>query len=158
MALADPEDSWVAGLGRGGVRTVRRTEPDGGEGPPVKSVELEQPTVFIYDNLPGGVGFAEKLYALCDLLLEEARGLIRGCACQTGCPSCVGTIGEVEEGARSVAMDLADWLTGRIPVPRGPELMDEPPLGEPSPRPVIDVPPPPEPPDLPDDVWFGSRA
>ena len=159
MALADPEDSWVAGLGRGGVRTVRRIEPDGGEGPPVTALELEQPTVFIYDNLPGGVGFAEKLYALCDLLLEESRQLIRACACQTGCPSCVGAIGEVEQGARSVAMDLADWLTGRIPRPRGPEVMDEPslPMADPTPP---DRPEPPEPvePPIPEDPWFGSRA
>lgn len=124
LALADPEDSWVAGMGRGGQRSVQRVEPDGREGEPLTSLDLEQPTVFIYDNLPGGVGLAEKAYALCDTLLEEARRLILGCACTHGCPSCVGPIGEVEDGARAVAVDLANWLTGRIPRPRGPVWAD----------------------------------
>ena len=121
LALADPEDAWVAGLDRGGQRTVRREDDRSGDGEPLDSLQLEQPTLFLYDNLPGGVGFAEKAYALSDVLLEQARGLIVACGCASGCPSCVGAIGEVEAGARSVAIDLADWLTGRIPRPRGPE-------------------------------------
>lgn len=119
LALADPEDNWVAGLGRGGQRTVQRTG-DGDQERPTDALELERPTVFIYDNLPGGVGLAEKAYVLCDVLLEQARALIISCACEAGCPSCVGPIGEVETGAKEVAIDLANWLTGRIPAPRGP--------------------------------------
>jgi DEAD/DEAH box helicase domain-containing protein len=137
LALADPEDNWVAGMGRGGQRMVQRPE---GDERPTDNLDLERPTVFIYDNLPGGVGLAEKLYALCDVLLEQARGLILGCACAAGCPCCVGPIGEVESGARAVAVDLANWLTGRIPRPRGP-LWDpsaEPPRRrEPSDPPVL---------------------
>jgi len=120
LALADPEDNWVAGLGRGGQRTVQRTDP-GGDERPMDSLELERPTVFIYDNLPGGVGLAEKAYELCDVLLEQARSLIVACSCAGGCPCCVGPIGEVESGARAVAIDLANWLTGRIPRPLGPQ-------------------------------------
>jgi len=122
LALADPEDQWVAGLGRGGQRTVQRTNEDAEPG---DALELERPTVFIYDNLPGGVGLAEKAYALCDDLLEQARRLIIGCHCEGGCPSCVGPIGAVESGARAVAIDLANWLTGRIPRPRGPQWEPE---------------------------------
>ena len=129
MALADPEDCWVAGVDRGGSRVLRPLDDDplgqgieqrrGGLDP--SSLELQQPTLFLYDGVPGGVGFAEKLYELCDLLLEEARERIATCHCEAGCPSCVGPLGEVDEGARAVALDLCDWLCGYIAQPRGPE-------------------------------------
>jgi DEAD/DEAH box helicase domain-containing protein len=47
-------------------------------------------TVFIYDKVPGGIGFAEKLYQAHDLLLRAAYDHIRACGCTDGCPSCVG--------------------------------------------------------------------
>lgn len=128
MSLADPEDAWVAGLERGGRRTVRDLDPDlTGEGRPRASdaLQLQRPTIFIYDNMPGGVGFSEQIYAMTDLLLKEARELVVGCSCGSGCPSCVGPIGEVEQGARLAAIDLADWLSGRLPRPRGPEAASE---------------------------------
>jgi DEAD/DEAH box helicase domain-containing protein len=124
LSLADPEDAWVAGLERGGRRVVRDLAPDlVGEGRPrpLAALQLQRPTLFLYDNMPGGVGFSEKIFEITDLLLREARELIVSCVCDNGCPSCVGPIGEVEQGARLAAVDLADWLSGRIPRPRGPE-------------------------------------
>ena len=120
LALSDPEDEWVAAVGRDGRLTMRSTAPFSAgdeEGP---AAQLVSPTLFLYDGVPGGVGFAEKLYALFDVLLEESRQCIVSCSCATGCPSCVGPLGEVEEGARVVATDLCDWLTGRIDRPAGP--------------------------------------
>jgi DEAD/DEAH box helicase domain-containing protein len=128
LSLADPEDAWVAGLERGGRRTVRDLGADlTGEGNPraADALELQRPTIFLYDNMPGGVGFSEKIFEMTDTLLQAARELIVGCTCAGGCPSCVGPIGEVEEGARLAAIDLADWLSGRIPLPRGPEAAAE---------------------------------
>ncbi|HCP47338.1 MAG TPA: helicase, partial [Deltaproteobacteria bacterium] len=129
MALADPEDCWVAGVDRGGSRSLRPLDDSPlGEGIATRrgpldpgSLQLQQPTLFVYDSVPGGVGFAEKLYELCDVLLTQARERIASCRCEAGCPSCVGPIGEVDEGARAVALDLCDWLCGFIAVPRGPE-------------------------------------
>lgn len=46
-------------------------------------------TVFIYDGYPGGVGVAEKGYALLDVLLERTLEAIASCPCEEGCPSCV---------------------------------------------------------------------
>ncbi|MEE2829281.1 MAG: DEAD/DEAH box helicase [Myxococcota bacterium] len=123
IALADPEDEWVAAVGRDGRLSVRPS----GERDPLgdSSLRLLRPTLFVYDAIPGGVGFSEKLHALCDRLLSETREQIVACSCQHGCPSCVGPVGEVEEGARAVATDLCDWLTGRIPRLRGPEAARE---------------------------------
>jgi len=45
--------------------------------------------VFIYDGLPGGCGLAEQAYAEYETLLVRTIGVIRDCACESGCPSCV---------------------------------------------------------------------
>ncbi len=56
----------------------------------VKSPFTGSSTVFIYDKVPGGIGFAEKLYDAHDLLLRAALDHVKACGCQDGCPSCVG--------------------------------------------------------------------
>ncbi|MBK8995915.1 MAG: DEAD/DEAH box helicase [Myxococcales bacterium] len=48
------------------------------------------PTVFLFDALPGGVGLAPRIYERADELLERARDLIDSCDCDAGCPACVG--------------------------------------------------------------------
>jgi DEAD/DEAH box helicase domain-containing protein len=47
------------------------------------------PTVFVYDGHPGGAGFAERAYKIAAGWLQATRDAIDGCACETGCPSCV---------------------------------------------------------------------
>lgn len=48
------------------------------------------PTVFLFDNIPGGVGLAERIYEQAGELVARARQLIRSCSCTDGCPLCVG--------------------------------------------------------------------
>jgi DEAD/DEAH box helicase domain-containing protein len=67
---------------------------------------LFEPNLYLYDNYPGGIGFSEPLYALHDELLEKTLALIRGCACERGCPSCVGPAGEVGESGKAVAAEI----------------------------------------------------
>ncbi len=45
--------------------------------------------IFIYDGFPGGIGISEQLFDKCDALLRNVLELIKECACQDGCPSCV---------------------------------------------------------------------
>jgi len=45
--------------------------------------------VFIYDALPGGVGIAEKGFALLRELWRATLAAIQECPCQDGCPSCI---------------------------------------------------------------------
>lgn len=47
------------------------------------------PTIFLYDGHPGGIGIARTAYARFEELCEDARRLIAGCPCASGCPSCV---------------------------------------------------------------------
>jgi DEAD/DEAH box helicase domain-containing protein len=48
------------------------------------------PTLFLYDSVPGGVGLAERIYELIDTLLARTHQMIVGCSCPAGCPACVG--------------------------------------------------------------------
>jgi len=64
------------------------------------------PTIFIYDNFPGGIGFSRPLYEIREQVLTAARGLIRSCSCDDGCPSCVGPA----IMAKEVALAILDSL------------------------------------------------
>jgi DEAD/DEAH box helicase domain-containing protein len=70
-----------------------------------------EPTIFLYDNYPGGIGFSEPLFAMHDALLAQTRQLIDGCPCQSGCPSCVGPEGATGPLAKVVASRLLAVLT-----------------------------------------------
>lgn len=63
-----------------------------------------RPNLYLYDSYPGGIGGSEPLFRLRERLLSAAAGLIAGCACEHGCPSCVGPVGEVGERGREVAL------------------------------------------------------
>lgn len=76
----------------------------------VKSAHNKLPTITIYDNAPGGLGFSQSLYELHDTLLLAARDLVRACRCRRGCPSCVGPVAEVGEDAKANCLRLLDLL------------------------------------------------
>jgi DEAD/DEAH box helicase domain-containing protein len=48
------------------------------------------PTLFLYEHVPGGTGLAERIWEQRDALLARTVGMIESCACRTGCPACVG--------------------------------------------------------------------
>lgn len=48
------------------------------------------PTVYIYDQSPGGSGLAEALADQLEKVLAAAVDLVEACPCREGCPSCVG--------------------------------------------------------------------
>ena len=68
------------------------------------------PTIFLYDDCPGGIGLAPRLYEAREILLLATRSLIRSCGCRSGCPSCVGPTGEIGEPGKEVALALLDVL------------------------------------------------
>jgi DEAD/DEAH box helicase domain-containing protein len=74
-----------------------------------------EPTIFLYDNYPGGIGFSEPLYSMHQTLLDRTRELIDGCPCESGCPSCVGPEGATGPLAKSVALHLVELLTAGVP-------------------------------------------
>jgi DEAD/DEAH box helicase domain-containing protein len=75
------------------------------------------PTVFLFDAHPGGVGLAERLFERAPELLEHARSLIETCGCKTGgCPACVGP---TDEGSRKrVSLQILNALELRQVTPK----------------------------------------
>ena len=50
-----------------------------------------RPTIYLYDDLPGGAGLATRVHALGRAFFERTLAVVRGCGCEHGCPTCVGT-------------------------------------------------------------------
>ena len=48
-----------------------------------------EPTVFIYDGHPGGVGIAERGFDQFESWVADTVRMLEGCPCERGCPSCV---------------------------------------------------------------------
>jgi DEAD/DEAH box helicase domain-containing protein len=75
----------------------------------------DRPAVVIYDQVPAGIGFSERLYELHDELMARAHELVDECECADGCPSCVGPAGEDGIGGKRETLALLEALsaTGR---------------------------------------------
>jgi DEAD/DEAH box helicase domain-containing protein len=74
--------------------------------PMLRSPHSSRPTIYIYEQSPGGVGYSQKLYGIHRALLIAAKQLIESCLCAAGCPSCVGPVMEVGEHGKSSAIKL----------------------------------------------------
>jgi DEAD/DEAH box helicase domain-containing protein len=82
--MADPSD-----LGHTlGDKTEGESTPDKRAG----GAPGFDPTIFLYDRIPGGIGLAPRLFEAREELVRRARTLIEGCACEHGCPACVGPL------------------------------------------------------------------
>lgn len=69
-----------------------------------------QPVVVIYDQIPAGIGFSQRLFELHDELLARARELVLTCECGEGCPSCVGPGGEHGMGGKKETLAILEAL------------------------------------------------
>ncbi|MBN9504070.1 MAG: hypothetical protein BGO01_20005 [Armatimonadetes bacterium 55-13] len=47
------------------------------------------PAVFVYDQMPGGVGLCEKLFDSFTGWVRASHQLLHSCPCETGCPACL---------------------------------------------------------------------
>jgi len=69
-----------------------------------------EPNLYVYDACPGGIGFSEPLYRICDTLLNRTLELISACPCENGCPSCVGPAADRSERTKEVALEILGRL------------------------------------------------
>jgi DEAD/DEAH box helicase domain-containing protein len=86
-AVGDGQGTWCAVTvvdGRGQLR--------GPDNAPVEAGQIGrfEPTLFLYDNYPGGIGLSAPLYDAADTLVRDALDLVSACTCAAGCPACVG--------------------------------------------------------------------
>ena len=82
-----------------------------------------QPTIFIYDGHPGGVGIAKRGYDEFERLVADAARLVGECPCADGCPSCVqspkcGNLNEPLHKAGS--LELMDAIINLVAAQRRP--------------------------------------
>ena len=68
------------------------------------------PSIVLYDLVPAGIGFSERLFELHDELIRRAHELVSECACEDGCPSCVGPGGENGYGGKAETQAILEQL------------------------------------------------
>ena len=103
-AVGDSDGAWSAlpdAQGRGQLRGT------GSQLLSPASGDRFVPTVYLYDNYPGGIGLSEPLWHRQRELLQRARELVAACDCQAGCPACVGPVLAVDETAEVTPRQLA---------------------------------------------------
>jgi len=64
---------------------------NGGSDVPGRLRQL-RPTLYLYDNYPGGIGLSAPLFERREELVQRAQDLVAACDCRAGCPACVGPI------------------------------------------------------------------
>jgi DEAD/DEAH box helicase domain-containing protein len=102
--MIDPRD-----LGR---TLGSRATPNGpphkapGEGP------MNDPTIFLFDQIPGGVGLSSRLFDERTALLRRAWTLVEGCGCADGCPACIGVLppAGASQGRRELVRSMLSAL------------------------------------------------
>jgi DEAD/DEAH box helicase domain-containing protein len=67
-------------------------------------------TLFLHDRYPGGMGYARRCMERFDAIAGTIADVIGNCACEDGCPSCVGSAVPA-----SALTDLDSAVRGRIP-------------------------------------------
>jgi DEAD/DEAH box helicase domain-containing protein len=98
--MCDPRDLGTT-LGSAGV-------DDEGEASVPRKVHGElgagfNPTLFLYEHVPGGTGLAERIWEQREMLLARALRMVESCRCASGCPACVGP-GEATRKATAVEL------------------------------------------------------
>lgn len=99
----------VSAKGRGELRGP------GGEALDARALADFAPTVYLYDNYPGGIGLSRPLFERRDELIGAAIALVSGCRCGAGCPACVGPILASDERRAPRASALAVLRLLRAP-------------------------------------------
>ncbi len=95
---------------------VRCQPQDLGIASNVRSPHFGCPTVFLYDRVQGGVGLSALVFAGAVDLFGAALEVVERCACERGCPACVGPLLEVGPRGKELVAVLARAM---LAVPRG---------------------------------------
>ncbi len=106
--IGDKSGEWFVRHGAGS-RFIT-TAPQNAKNTSDVMADAFDPTVFIFDAYPGGIGFSDLLYKEHDNLLASAQTLIRSCPCRHGCPSCVGPPLEVGPIAKETVLAILDLI------------------------------------------------
>lgn len=122
-AVGNGDGAWFATADANGRGRLR-----GAEGQELAPFELQQfvPTIYLYDNFPGGVGLSEPLWTRQAELVQRAIELVERCDCRSGCPACVGPVlaGDEAREASTSPKALARRVLQLLAAPSGDALRE----------------------------------
>ena len=72
------------------------------------------PAIVIFERIPAGIGFSQRLFEIHANLIGNAHELVSSCVCSDGCPSCVGPAGENGIGGKQETLSLLSLLSDEI--------------------------------------------
>jgi DEAD/DEAH box helicase domain-containing protein len=78
---------------------------------PQSSIADSRPTIVLYDSIPAGIGFSQRLFQIHADLMIHTLEIVMTCKCSDGCPSCVGPGGEEGSGGKQEALAILMKLT-----------------------------------------------
>ena len=103
IVIGDIDGEWFVKQGGSGGSKIASLSA---ENSPIVNSENFEPTIFLFDNYPGGIGFSDLLFKKHDELLKTAQKIIKNCPCKHGCPSCVGPTLESGFAAKEVSLKI----------------------------------------------------
>jgi DEAD/DEAH box helicase domain-containing protein len=68
------------------------------------------PTLYLYDRLPGGAGLSSRVHELGPEFFARVEAAVVGCACEDGCPACVGAEGSALDAPFGGRRDVLEVL------------------------------------------------
>ncbi len=102
--IGDKSGEWYVRHGTDS-RVILSSPQAGATGAEVM-MDAYDPTVFIFDAYPGGIGFSGLLFEKHEMLLDAVTTLIGSCPCEHGCPMCVGPVLDVGPSAKDAALKI----------------------------------------------------
>ena len=75
------------------------------------------PTIVLFERIPAGIGFSQRLYEIHTSLIKNAYELVNLCTCRDGCPSCVGPAGENGLSGKQETLALLSLLIEQSGIP-----------------------------------------
>lgn len=72
----------------------------------VRAPHTGRPTAFLWESVPGGVGFSAYLFTHMRELFTMAAAIVATCPCREGCPGCVGPPAAPGVGVKRLAAEL----------------------------------------------------
>jgi len=113
-AVGDGNAEWFATVGSNGRGRLLNKD---GEAVDPMALQRFTPTLFLYDNYPGGIGISAPLFENRAAIVEDAQALVSACECAHGCPSCIGPILASDEvrgfSPKQVALKVLGLLSNR---------------------------------------------
>jgi len=83
---------------------------------PQSPLAAGRPAVVVYDQVPAGIGFSQRLFELHDEWMARACELVAACECADGCPSCVGPAGEGGLGGKQETLAILEALSKKVTI------------------------------------------